>query len=426
MRRSRAPSSIRSAREWPEQPSRSLRDGQAVKETKSDSQGEFAFDAVAEGRYQIQATAEGFQANTTSPLFVGAGTRTTVNVSLSIGTLETDVTVTAAATPVAEAQIGAPVTVLDSSTIESLGNTDLLEPLRTVPGAAVVQTGGRGGPTALFIRGGSSNFNKILLDGVPANDIGGAFDFADIATTGIERVEVLRGSNSVIYGSDAMTGVVNITTRRGRSRIPELTASLDGGNLATSHEDVSVGGAVRRFDYFAGVSHLQTDNSVPNNAYRNNTVATRFGVMLGTNTDLSGTVRWIDGNYGSPNAFDFFGIADDSFSTRRSTYTSVAAQSQITNRWQSTVRFGVANQDYHNENPAPTGIAIRSFGVRELPRQRGDHHRRQRLLGDGSRHPGFRRHLSVAVRLDRDASIAARPDRLSRQPGAGRFRRRQG
>src|SRR6185295_9777689 len=136
-----------------------------------------------------------------------------------------------------EAQIGVSVTVLDSSTIQSLGNTDLLEPLRTVPGAAVVQIGGRGGTTSLFIRGGSSNFNKILVDGVPANDIGGGFDFGDIATTGIDQVEVLRGSNSVIYGSDAMTGVVNITTRRGRSRVPELVASLDGGNLASSHED---------------------------------------------------------------------------------------------------------------------------------------------------------------------------------------------
>jgi vitamin B12 transporter len=332
-----------------------LRERQVVKETKSDSEGGFVFDALPEGRFQIQAASEGFQPRTTAPIFVGAGTQTRVNVSLSIGTLETDVTVTAAATPVVEAQIGAPVTVLDSSTIESLGNTDLLEPLRTVPGAAVVQVGGRGGTTSLFVRGGSSNFNKILIDGVPANDIGGAFDFADIAATGIERVEVLRGSNSVIYGSDAMSGVVNIMTRRGRSRIPELMASVDGGNLASSHEDVSVGGAIRRFDYFAGVSHLQTDNSVPNNAYRNNTLASRFGVMLGTNTDLSGTVRWIDTKYGSPNAFDFFGIADDSAQTRRSTYASVAAQSQITNRWQSTVRFGVADQDYHNENPAPTG-----------------------------------------------------------------------
>jgi len=332
-----------------------LREREVVKETKSDSQGDFAFEDLAEGRYQIQASSEGFQPRTTAPMFVGVGTRTTVNMSLSIGTIESDVTVTAAATPVAEAQIGAPVTVVDASTIESLGNTDLLEPLRTVPGAAVVQTGARGGTTSLFIRGGSSNFNKILIDGVPANDIGGAFDFADVSTTGIERVEVLRGSNSVIYGSDAMTGVVNITTRRGRTRIPELMASLDGGSFATSHEDGSVGGAIRRFDYFAGVSHLQSDNSVPNNTYRNNTVASRFGVMLGTNTDLSGTVRWIDTKYGNPNAFDFFGVADDSFQTRRSTYASVAVQSQITNRWQSTVRFGVADQDYHNENPAPTG-----------------------------------------------------------------------
>jgi vitamin B12 transporter len=332
-----------------------LRDSQVAKETTSDRQGGFVFDGLPEGRYQIQATAEGFQARTTSPMFIGVGTRTTVDVALSIGTLETDVTVTAAATPVLEAQTGAPVTVLDASTIESLGNTDLLEPLRTVPGADVVQAGGRGGTTSLFIRGGSSNFNKILIDGVPANDIGGGFDFADLATTGIERIEVLRGSNSVIYGSDAMTGVVNITTRRGRSRIPELMASVDGGNFASSHEDVSVGGAIRRFDYFAGVSHLQTDNSVPNNAYRNNTLASRFGVMLGTNTDLSGTVRWIDTNYASPNAIHFFVVPDDSFQTRRTTYASVAAQSQITNRWQSTVRFGVADQVYHNENPTPTG-----------------------------------------------------------------------
>jgi vitamin B12 transporter len=332
-----------------------LQDNRTVKETRSDAHGEFSFDALPEGRYRVQAGAEGFQPRTTSPTFVAAGAAATVEVSLSIGTLETDVTVTAAATPVLEAQIGASVTVLDSTTIQSLGNTDLLEPLRTVPGADVVQIGGRGGTTSLFIRGGSSNFNKILVDGVPANDIGGGFDFADVATTGIDRVEVLRGSNSVIYGSDAMTGVVNITTRRGHSRVPELTASVDGGNFATNHEDVSVGGAVRRFDYFAGLSHLQTDNSVPNNAYRNTTLASRLGVMLGTNTDLSGTVRWIDSTYGSPNAIDFFGIPDDSLQARRTTYASVSAQSQISSRWQSTLRFGVTDQSFHTENPAPTG-----------------------------------------------------------------------
>src|SRR6185436_18726745 len=101
------------------------------------------------------------------------------------------------------------------------------------------------------------------------NDIGGAFDFSDMATAGIERVEVLRGSNSVLYGSDALTGVVNITTRRGRTRVPELMASIDGGNFSTSHADVGGGGAVQRFDYFADYAHLKTDNDVPNNDFQN-------------------------------------------------------------------------------------------------------------------------------------------------------------
>jgi iron complex outermembrane receptor protein/vitamin B12 transporter len=333
-----------------------LRDGQHVNDTSSDNRGGFSFDGLAEGRYQLSVTATGFETRSTDPAFVGNGARMTIDVRLQISPLEQSVVVTAAAAAVPEAQIGAPVTVLDSETIQNLGNTDLLEPLRTVPGVAVVQSGGRGGTTSLFVRGGSSNFNKILVDGVPANDIGGGFDFADIATTGIGSVEVLRGSNSVLYGSDAMTGVVNITTRRGRSRIPELVAAFDGGNLSTAHTDIGVGGAVKRFDYFADYSHLQTDNSVPNNAYRNNTFASRFGVMLGSNTDLSGTVRWIDTRYESPNAIDFYGIADDSFQTRRTTYASIAARSQINSRWQSNVRFGVADQTYHFANPTPTGV----------------------------------------------------------------------
>src|SRR5258706_163971 len=105
--------------------------------------------------------------------------------------------VAAAAGAVSQGEIGASVTVLDQSLLQSLGNTDLSEPLRTVPGASIVQIGGRGGSTSLFLRGGASNFTKILVDGVAANDIGGAFDFADLQTAAIERVEVLRGSNSV-------------------------------------------------------------------------------------------------------------------------------------------------------------------------------------------------------------------------------------
>src|SRR6185436_91497 len=115
-----------------------------------------------------------------------------VEVSLPIGPLETDVTVTSAATEMLPSRIGAPVTVLDSKTLDAIGKPDVLEALRQVPGSSLVQTGGRGGITSMFIRGGNSNFNKVLIDGVPANDIGGGIDFAQFSTTGVDRIEVLR------------------------------------------------------------------------------------------------------------------------------------------------------------------------------------------------------------------------------------------
>ena len=330
-------------------------EGREVKSATSDPDGQFVFDAVAEGRYQVETTAPGFATATTNAVFVGGGSRTSIAVSLQISGLETSVLVTAAATSVQTSQIGASATVLDSATIDGLGNTDLLEPIRAVPGVAVVQSGARGGATSLFVRGGAANFNKVLVDGVPANDIGGAFDLADFATSGVDSVEILRGANSVVYGSDALTSVVNIATRRGTTSTPSARVTVDGGNFATLHQDASVGGTARRLDYFAGFTHFQTDNDVPNNDYTNNTFSTRTGATVGANTHVSGTVRWIDSDSGSPNAFGFYGVADDSRSTKTATYTSINADTQINDRWQATVRFGSSNQEYHYDNPTPTG-----------------------------------------------------------------------
>jgi len=332
-----------------------LRDHVHVSDAVTGPRGEFNFTALAEGRYTIEASATGFVAQTSDAVFVGANGHATLELVLPIGAVAQYVVVTAAASEVPQAQVGAPVTVLDATLIGALGDTDVLEPLRSVPGAAIVQLGGRGGLTSLFLRGGASNFTKVLIDGVPANDIGGGFDFADLSVTGIDRIEVMRGSNSVLFGTDALTGVVNLTTRRGSTRIPEAALSIDGGNLGTSRADGSLGGAVTRFDYFSEFSHLQTDNRVPNNTYRNNTSASRFGATLGSTTNLSGTLRYVDTAFGSPNAFDYYGIADDSSQTRKSTYAAISAQSQLSSRVTSTVRFSVADQDFHYVNPTPTG-----------------------------------------------------------------------
>ena len=324
--------------------------------------GTYTFSPVAPGRYQVTASASGFEPSTSNPAYVAAGARVSVDLTLQLGPLQQAVVVTASAAAVLQSQTGVPVTVLDAALLAAQNKPDLQEALRLVPGTHVQQTGARGGPSAIFIRGGNSNFTKVLVDGVATNDLGGAFDFSQVQTTGVERIEVLRQSNSVVYGSDALTGVINIETRRGRTRVPDVGFTLDGGNLGTLRTNASIAGAAKRVDYFSEYSYSSTDNEVPNSRFRNNTYAGRFGLMLGRGTDLSAALRHIDGSAGSPNAFALYEVADDSLSETQLTYGSLTARSQWTDRWQSTVRFGSVGQTTHLDNPSPTGQAFDPFG----------------------------------------------------------------
>lgn len=336
--------------------------GAQVSATQSDARGEFAFDAVEPGRYAVRAQATGFEPRASAPIFAGPGDRFTIEIALPIGPLQQELTVTASATEQPTSRSGAPVTVIDSSTLDAIGKPDVLEALRLVPGANITQIGARGGITSFFIRGGASNFAKVLVDGVPVNDIGGNFDFSDLSTTGIDRVEVLRQANSVLYGSDALSGVINITTRRGRTLVPEAAYSIDGGNLGTLRQDISGGGAYKRFDYFSDYSHFSTDNNLPNNAYRSGTYAGRFGVAFGKATDVSAMVRRIDTTYGSPNAILYYGVPDDQKQTADATYIGVTANSQIAPRLQTVVRFASMMDHSLYDNPTPTGEAFDPFG----------------------------------------------------------------
>jgi len=338
-----------------------LEDSQSQREATTDAHGQFEFTEVPEGRYQVRVSAPGFDSQTVDPFFVAGSGRVPVTVSLHSG-LQEHVVVTASAAEVPTSQVAASVTVVDHAMLDALRNPDLLNAFRLVPGVNVVQAGAQGGTTSLFIRGGNSNFTKLLVDGIPANDIGGGVDFATLAATGVDHLEVLRDPNSAIYGSDAMSGVVNVTTRRGETRVPETSLTLEGGNLATSNGDLAFGGAVRRVDYFSDVSHFETDNQVPNNAYRNTSYAGRFGGVLGSSILLTGTLRAIDSRAGSPNAIEIYGIPDDSTETSRYTFGSIAATIEHSDRWQSTIRVGVMSRSQHFLNPTATGEPFDPFG----------------------------------------------------------------
>lgn len=336
-----------------------LQNGKEVANTTSDAQGSFALRVPAAGRYDVQVNAQGFASFVVRLVLVGAGKTTEIPpMTLAIGPLIQNVVVSATGTAVPAGQVGASVSVIDQQQIQTLNKLDVLENLRLIPGAQIVQTGQRGGVAWLFIRGGNSDFNKVLVDGIPVNDIGGYFDFAQLSNSGVGKLEVLRGSNSVLYGSDALGGVVNVTSEHGETPEPQLQYSVDGGNFGTLHQDVSLGGVFHSFDYFSDFSRFDTRGSFPNDYFHNATVNANVGYQINPSTSIRATIRHIATGLGSPNGLDFYEIADNSWQNNHNTYGSVSVQNQTTSKWHNSAQFSFAQFDSVYENPSPSGEPV--------------------------------------------------------------------
>ena len=144
------------------------------------------------------------------------------------------IVVTATRVPVSVDVLSSSVTVLRGVDLAAQGIRTAAQALETVPGAHIVETGSFGGQTSLFVRGGESDYTKVLVDGVPLNQAGGGIDLAHLTTDNVERIEIVRGPVSVLYGSDAVTGVIQIFTRSGTGR---NTARRSGpsGSPAAGH-----------------------------------------------------------------------------------------------------------------------------------------------------------------------------------------------
>src|SRR5262249_45539057 len=140
------------------------------------------------------------------------------------------------------------------------------EALRDVPGITVSRSGGFGGVTSVFSRAGESNYNKVLLDGVPINEPGGTFNFSSLTTANLDRVEIVRGAQSALFGSDAMSSVIQLVTKRGTlDAQPHGSATFEGGGYDTLRGGAEVRGGGRKFDYSFYGGGLGTDNRFPNN-----------------------------------------------------------------------------------------------------------------------------------------------------------------
>jgi vitamin B12 transporter len=179
------------------------------------------------------------------------------------------VVVSATRTDIPFDQLPASASVIDSQDIEAKQIDRVAGALREVPGLSVVQTGTPGQLTSVFMRGLPSEDMQVLLDGIPINQgLAGLFNFADLTTDDIARIEVVRGPQSTLYGPRALAGVVQLFTRRGTGT-PGATLSSEGGSYGTFREALESDGKVGDFDYSIGASRIDTDNARPNNQYRN-------------------------------------------------------------------------------------------------------------------------------------------------------------
>lgn len=215
--------------------------------------------------------------------------------------LSADVTVTANRTEARRSSVGSAVTVITGDEIRRQRRVSVLEVLRNVPGLDIVQSGGPGRQASGFLRGANSNQTKVLLDGIWMNDPSAnrAFDFSNIAVDNIERIEIVRGPQSTLYGSDAMGGVINIITRRG-SGPARFQLGAMGGSFSTQQQYGSVSGGNESVYYSFTGSFFDTDGFTAaergseKDGFRMGTASGRAGWIINESIDVDYVFRYID------------------------------------------------------------------------------------------------------------------------------------
>jgi iron complex outermembrane receptor protein/vitamin B12 transporter len=333
-----------------------LSNGKVVSTTVSAADGSFEILTGIEGRFFLVVSARSFRQLETPGFYAGRLDNIERNVLLEPEWARESIVVTATGTPTPQPQTSAATSVLGP--LDLALRDDLVSALRLMPGAFMVQTGQLGAQSSLFVRGGDSDANKILLDGVSVGDMGGQFDFGPLSTTAVESAEVYRGPNSNLYGAGAETGVVSLTTPHGTTSFPSLLFEGDAGNLSTSREQLELAGAHNKLDYLGAFSWLQTANDLPNDEYHLATTAANVGWQPSGSTQIRATLHYGVDATGVPNAWDFYHISDDRKQGDQDLYGGASVDNQTTPGFHNRFQFGLARKREQSQQWYPAGICI--------------------------------------------------------------------
>ena len=295
------------------------------------------------------------------------------------------VTATKFDTPLSE--LATPIHILHEEDLQQSGGLFILDALRTVPGVIALPQGGIHGNHTLRLRGLSVEQNVILIDGVEMNNsasLGASFDFGNLTSAGIERIEVLHGPQSSLYGADAIGGVIHVITKKGQEGEPQNSFSLKGGSFGTFHADMNVGGHQGDWQYHFSAQHYRSDGissaaaGTEKDSYEQNAGNLWLRWQQAENFALEAQVRMAR-NTSEFDAFDFSGNAIDDLDNIEKDLTTIYSITPIAElldgKWESKLPLSISVTDNKTvddwsaprklENTQPKAAWINRFHLNE-------------------------------------------------------------
>jgi vitamin B12 transporter len=255
----------------------------------SSTDGEYSL-TIPPGKYHVEFQRAPFVTRAFDLDLTSVSNRT-LDMKLDLERISSSVVVTGEAEPLPVQQTSASVTTITREEIDVRKFVSLPDALLSVPGISIGRTGPEGGTASIFLNGGGSSFTKVLVDGTPVNEPGNAVDFSNFTLDNIDKVEVVRGAESAIYGTDAVSGVIQVFTHRGTTRIPAATIFAEGGNFATGRGGAQLSGLLGGLDYSGAASYFSTDGPEDQNRFLNRTLSGNFGYRLGEDNQLRLSLR---------------------------------------------------------------------------------------------------------------------------------------
>ena len=238
----------------------------------ADGKGEYRFERLLPGKYLLEAQARGFANSTAREARIQKEGRATIDLALQVAGLQTQVVVTASGTPQTADELSKALSVVDAHTIDARNESSIAEALRNVPGLRIQRLGGPGAFTTIKTRGLRNEDTAVLVDGFRLRDAAATQGDAsalleDLIVTNVDRIEVLRGTGSSLYGTNATGGVINIITGEGGGRT-RGSLLLEGGSLDMFRSRAGVTGSLKhdKLQYSLGAAHLNVMSGVNGDA----------------------------------------------------------------------------------------------------------------------------------------------------------------